>query len=341
MELSIDMEKLFEERVRAFCNSRSDTAPLDGLYVRWVETNGKLPDDKTAEEFVTQMMPQADDIGVRYEEASYYYTFKPSMFAHEMKLKSDMRVSESDSGYVFKLGEETFTMPKNGPVTLEWEGRGIKTVIEKDTDYYKLGKWMEQAVALYKNTFEYFRKANDKVIERARIRHRIESEYLAKLGETVGDTVLAYAVEADPEGAKVHIGRENVFSTSLRIDYDDSWEEKLQQMALSCAAFLEAYMTEGVYEDKTLAMLEQLPGDVLLLMKDTMDFCYRVARIRFEKIFPPKFLRDVRLYEEKLVMDTRAGQYLVPYCNFIKNLDAAIARMGKYMRRPLRKRYNI
>ena len=327
--------------VRTFCHDlRQKEDPAD-LYVRWVEEEGKLPTEETAGEFVSKTLPTTDSADLENEGAPLWYTFRPELLARNIAAGGRGSFSDEGSRWVIVMDGETFRVEKKAPFSFEWVGPGITTCLDRRTSADRLESWMADAVHVRREAVAFFNKANARVIERAVRRRQIEQTCLDILRGTLDRSTMAYGVVADPDGASLRIGEEHVFACSLRVRYGVAYAGEVQAFADAVLRYWDAWMQDGIADDYTLQTMAEIPGDVSLLMEDADDLCFRIARRRFCEVFPPKFLRSIDLYGDRLVMRTRAGQFVVLYHNFVRNLDKALGNMGHYMRRPLRKRYGI
>ena len=216
-------------------------------------------------------------------------------------------------------------------------------IIEDDTDTGLLLDWLKNAVRQKAEAERYFLKCNDIIIARAQRKVVLEQAAMGACLQEIGDCDLAFGIVADPDGVKVKIVAENLFSADVDFRMTDAaqLEAKALDLARRVREFHEALQREGFEEEWTLHLMEEIPADVSLLMEDVDQICFRIARRRFCETFPPRFLRRVEIYDTKLIMNTRGGQYVVTYRNFTRSLAEAMERMGHTMRRPLRKKYGI
>lgn len=332
----------FEGKIRQLGRDTRNVMELSDIYVKWAEKNGKTPVGKTVLEFLSLTIPHADESDLAVKDTPPYYHFKPEAFARMLEKEGAGTWKSVEEGIEMEVGGNRFLL-ENTPCFLEWKDLDIRMFIEDDTDTGLLLDWLKNAVRWKEEGFSYFSKANGTIIERAQRRVALEQAAMEACLQEIGDGPLAFGIVADPDGVRLKIVAEDLFSadTDLRLTDADQLEAKVLDLTRKVREFHEVIVRDGLEEDWTCHLMEEIPADVSLLMEDVDQICFRIARRRFCETFPPRFLRRVELYETKLIMNTRGGQYVVTYRNFTRSLAEAMERMGHTMRRPLRKKYGI
>lgn len=124
---------------------------------------------------------------------------------------------------------------------------------------------------------------------------------------------------------------------------DDSVPEMLPEIASDvCAYILDVYPQEDPMTIFSITRLMSLPGKVELLSDAGTDRYRTIALTAALELFGENHIRGCRfINSSQLVLDTREGPFYIHTGDFFRNLRDTLERMSRFMRKPLREKYNL
>lgn len=163
----------------------------------------------------------------------------------------------------------------------------------------------------------------------------IPAEYEEKEDEN-GETV---RVEKMPEMYSLTITLPLEWRVINKLAGDDICAEKALEITRLVAEFFREAWPDRMVTDRQYDMFRRLPGFFDWLTEKTPEILWKLTMIRMCETIGKRNVRDIDLYEDKLVIHTRRGSWRIDYDNYRDRLEEVVKFMRPWMRRPIRYQY--
>lgn len=133
-------------------------------------------------------------------------------------------------------------------------------------------------------------------------------------------------------------------SCKFRVVGDDMTDERFFRMIENIREFITFdYLESGLMTATAAEHFLSLPGQVEFLdEKERPILQYRLAIISAQNIFGTKNIHAAKyINEDSLMLYTREGRFSILVRDFKYSLKETLSLMSHYMRKPIRKRYDI
>ncbi|MGM9739838.1 MAG: hypothetical protein ACI3ZP_04465 [Candidatus Cryptobacteroides sp.] len=112
--------------------------------------------------------------------------------------------------------------------------------------------------------------------------------------------------------------------------------DKALDIVLKIKEFAMEAWPDKMVTDRQYDMFRRLPGSFEWLTEKTPEILWRLTMCRMCETIGKRNIKDIELYDDSLVINTRRGSWMINYDNFRARLDKVEEEMRPWMRRPIR-----